>query len=82
MNSHEKIIGEMLNNEQVRIQKAKYINLSFILDKNLNLLAQALMQDDFNFVNLYKRYGHDITCFAIEFSNNYAKYTKSTTGSY
>lgn len=80
MNSQEFLIGEMLNDEDIRIKFSPHLDVNFIYDKNMFIIIQALKEEEFSFEKLFLRHGKRVTALAIEIANNHLKYKMLTTG--
>jgi hypothetical protein len=68
MNNNEFIIGEMINDDSIRIKYSNFINDEFLKDERLLKLVEYLKSDEFSFENLLVKEGKDLLIYAISLS--------------
>jgi len=70
MNEIEFMLGDMLNDEKRRVIYLPLVDLTKISDPDLVIIAQVLLEEKpFDYFDLYKRFGKEITSKAMDLAN-------------
>ncbi len=73
MNNHDYIIGQMLNDEEARLQYAQFIEEDFFKCEDTKKVLRCLKKDEFSFELLMRECGQKVVCHAMGLANETIK---------